>query len=111
MATQNVYSLRIFGHASLTSAGGRVGPVVPDGLVYVLRDIDVYELTGAGGTLMNVYNQLEGLLVEWVGGTTAEQRAFAWRGRQVYAPGEQVGFNVVAGTWAIAASGYQLTLP
>jgi len=36
---------------------------------------------------------------------------WSWRGRQVYSPGEQIGFEVVSGTWAIMASGYQLTLP
>lgn len=111
MAAQPVYSIRIFGHASLTSAAGIVGPVVPSGLVYVVRDIDVFNNSAATTDLLNVRNQLLGPLTQFQGGTTVATRIGQWRGRQVYGPGEQVGFQVFAGTWAIACSGYQLTLP
>ena len=111
MAREPVYSLRIFGHAGLTASAGEVGPIVPDQFVYVVRDIDVLERTGAGATLMQVINQTEGPLWEVDGGTTLASRLGQWRGRQVYGPGEKVGFIVTAGEWSIACSGYQLTLP
>lgn len=108
---RDVYSLRIFSTASLDVAAGTVGPVVPDGLVYVLRDIDAWELTGDGSTGLEVVSPTVGVLIFWQGGTTVPDRQFAWRGRQVYGPGEQVGFVVTAGIWSVTASGYQLTLP
>lgn len=60
---------------------------------------------------MQALNQNGGVL--WVYQRTAALNTayFAWRGRQVFAQGEQIGFEVEAGLWAIACSGYQLTLP
>lgn len=109
--SRTLYSIRIFANAGLTAAAGLVGPIVPDGLIYVLRDIDVFELTSAGSTVMFVTNPLGGELVVWQGGTTNASKVFPWRGRQVYDEEERVGFQVLSGTWAIMASGYQLTKP
>lgn len=108
---RDLYSFRIFAHASLTPAAGTVGPVVPSGLVYVLRDMDVRCDSAAAGDTLVVFNQAGGLL--WVAVFDASINGFVyqWRGRQVYAVGEQVGFESFQGTWAIAASGYQLTTP
>lgn len=106
-----VYSLRIFASGGLIPGSGIVGPVVPTGLVYVLRDVDVVELTGATGTAFQLYSQVAepmwAVVHNAAGGITQAQ----WRGRQVYNEGEQVGFQSVSGTWSVAASGYQLTLP
>jgi hypothetical protein len=106
-----VYSLRIFAHASLAPAGGKNGPVVPHGLIYVLRDIDVAETSGVSGSYMAVLNPLGGTL--WLAQRNAANPDgdASWRGRQVYGTGEQVAFIAYAGTWSIMASGYQLTLP
>lgn len=106
-----VYSLRIFAHGGLVAAGGKVGPIVPAGLIYVLRDIDVRETTGAAGADMFVFNQVGGILWLPIQPPAGQLPAWQWRGRQVYAEGEQVGFQAFAGTWSVAASGYQLTLP
>lgn len=106
-----VYSLRIFAHASLVTSAGTVGPVVPAGFVYVLRDVDVFEETGAQGVTLSVVNPLGGYLTVFLTGSTLQSRVQQWRGRQVYHPGEQVGFFAGSGQWAIMASGYQLTLP
>jgi hypothetical protein len=106
-----LYSLSIFTDGALTSSSGVVGPVVPGGLVYVVRDLDVVEITGVGSTVLHVLSGIGGRMWQAEGGTTIDTTTFAWRGRQVYAAGEQVGFQVVVGTWAIACSGYQLTSP
>jgi hypothetical protein len=108
---RDVYSIRMIGEASLDSSSGLIGPVVPDGLVYVVRDIDAWELTGAGSTGLEITNALGGPLLFWQGGTTVPTRLFAWRGRQVYGEGEQVGAIVTGGQWSLQVSGYQLTLP
>ena len=84
---------------------------MPAGFVYVLRDIDLFELTGAAATFAQVLSPVIGVLALFAGQLEPTTRSYAWRGRQVYADGEQVGFQVLAGTWSITASGYQLTLP
>lgn len=106
-----IYSLRIFSAGSLTSTAGLVGPIVPANLIYILRDVDVFDLSGAAGAAMLVMNPTSGFLTFFWGQKEPLTRSYAWRGRQVYNPGERVGFQVQAGTWAIMASGYQLTLP
>lgn len=108
---RTVYSTRLYASAGLTAAGGVVGPVVPAGLLYVLRDLDVAEVSGTAGTIMIAINQAGGQL--WAAQRTAATPlgTFQWSGRQVYGAGERVAFQVFSGTWAIAASGYQLTLP
>lgn len=111
MAAQPVYSLRIFGHAGLTNAAGTVGPLVPAGLVYVVRDITVSRDTTGSTDNLIVFNQTEGVLLNIVVGNLDPGNNFQWSGRQVYGPGEQVGFHAFVGTWAIACSGYQLSTP
>lgn len=106
-----VYSLRIFASAGLVPGAGTVGPVVPAGLIYVLRDIDAFCDTAASGDNMVVFSQVGGILWDLLIPTTPEGAGFQWRGRQVYAEGEQIGFRSFQGTWSVAASGYQLTLP
>lgn len=108
---QPVYSLRIFATGGLTPGAGVVGPIVPAGFVYVLRDIDMFEETAAGSTILTVRNQTGGVLIQVQAGTTISSRNWEWRGRQVYNEGEQVAFLAVVGQWSVAASGYQLTLP
>ena len=106
-----VYSLRIFAHASLVSSGGKVGPVVPTGMIYILRDVDLWESTG-GSAAMVIWSGALGVLGQFVSPpSSAPSRNIQWSGRQVYEEGEQVGFQVQSGTWAITASGYQLSLP
>ena len=108
---RDVYSLRIFATGALTSSAGVVGPIVPAGLVYVLRDVDLFETTGAAGTFAQILSPVAGVLALFAGQAEPTTRSYPWRGRQVYAVGERVGFEVVSGTWSITASGYQLTLP
>lgn len=106
-----VYSLRIFATGELDPGAGTVGPVVPAGLIYVLRDIDVQERTGTNGAFMHVLNPLGGVLTAFQRTAAVPLGVESWRGRQVYSEGEQVGFAADSGSWAIMASGYQLTLP
>ena len=109
--TRVVYSQRLFAVQALTSTPGIVGPVVPAGVIWVLRDLDIVVEAGTSGNNMAVLNQVGGLLVFLSVGTATPGPNYAWRGRQIYAQGEQIGFHVFSGTWDIAASGYQLTLP
>lgn len=106
-----VYSLRLFAAGGLTSAAGTVGPVVPAGLVYVLRDIDALEITGTRPAEWFLAGQTGVSIVNFFISAAADPGNTQWRGRQVYNTGERIGFTVATGTWSIAASGYQLTLP
>jgi hypothetical protein len=106
-----VYSLRIFATGALSPGAGTVGPIVPAGLVYVVRDIDAFDDTAGASDNLIVFNQLSGVLISWQGPSLAANGNYSWRGRQVYNEGEQVAFRAFVGTWAIACSGYQLTLP
>jgi hypothetical protein len=108
---RSVYSLRIFSAGGLTSSAGTVGPVVPAGLVYVLRDIDAVEITGSASAQLEVLSP--NFQPIWFINTANPQIGanFQWRGRQVFNVGEQIGFHAFSGTWSIMASGYQLTLP
>lgn len=108
---RDVYSLRIFAHASLTSGAGTVGPTVPAGLVYVVRDIDVVRSTTGASEQLDFFNPLGGVLWNVVPGVLDAGANGHWRGRQIFSEGEQVGVRAFSGTWAVMVSGYQLTLP
>lgn len=106
-----VYSLRIFSSASLTNSAGTVGPLVPDNLIYVVRDIDVQRGSSGSTDELVIFSQTLGVLKNIVPGMLDAGGNWTWQGRQVYGPGEQVGVHAFVGTWAVAISGYQLTLP
>lgn len=108
---QSVYSLPIFSAGSIIGASGVVGPVVPPGVVYVVRDIMAFELTGANGAGLLWNGSNDQIIRQWLVDSTTESRNVHWSGRQVYEVGDQVGFQVETGTWNVMASGYQLTTP
>jgi hypothetical protein len=108
---RTVYSLRITAGGGLIASTGKVGPIVPDGLVYVVRDIDVVETSGTRPVALEVYGQAEQLLWYVPLNTASDPASQRWRGRQVYNEGEQVALAATSGTWDFAVSGYQLTLP
>jgi hypothetical protein len=108
---QAVYSLRIFATGSLSPPAGTVGPIVPTGLVYIVRDIDAFDDSAGSSDNLVIFNQLGGVLVSWQGPSIASIGGYQWRGRQVYNEGEQVALRSFVGSWAVAISGYQLTLP
>lgn len=110
MANQ-VYSLRIYAQGSLVPSSGVTGPLVPSGLVYVVRDMDIVRRSSGSTDELVVYAQTLGLLVNVVAGVLDAGQNYHWRGRQVYNEGEQVGVQSLVGTWDVAISGYQLTLP
>jgi hypothetical protein len=108
---QPVYSLRLFAHGGITPGGGTIGPVVPAGVVWVVRDIDAFNHTSVAGDSLFVFNQVTGVLVAFSLASSTAPLNYPWRGRQVYAEGEQIGLRSFQGTWSAAISGYQLTLP
>lgn len=108
---RNVYSIRIFSSGGVAAPAGTVGPTVPSGFVYVVRDLDVVELTGNSGVYMDLMSPTLGPMVRISRADTTSFGHASWRGRQVYGPGEQVGVKATSGLWSVTISGYQLTLP
>jgi hypothetical protein len=108
MATPPVYSLRIYS-GSPSSSGS--GPVVPTGLLYILRDIDAVCESPSGTNVLYVTIG-SGLFLWYITcDPTVNPRWQGWRGRQVCYEGESVLFTAQSGVWAVNASGYQLTPP
>lgn len=106
-----VYSVMLWSLAQATAATGKSGPTVPDGEVYILRDIDAWSSTGAAGDFFVLYGAA-GVAIQLLAiGDGHSSHSTQWRGRQVYAPGEQLAVQVGTGTWNIQMSGYRLTLP
>lgn len=108
MAREPVYSIRIFAQGALT---GTHPVTVPAGLVYVLRDVDVWSRTQTSGDAFAILGSnaqllwfvaIPPLVNPWIG---------QWRGRQIFNAGETVTFESAGGEWDVTASGYQLTLP
>lgn len=110
MSFRTLYSTRIFA-GDVDPAAGLVGPVVPDGFVYVVRDIDLVYHGATNDDELVFYNQALGLLWIVVYTTGLTSVVWSWRGRQVFASGERVGIQSFGGTWSIAMSGYQLSSP
>jgi hypothetical protein len=79
--------------------------------VWVLRDIDAVLSAGRGPAELFVWGQALQLLTLLEIQDGQLLNTAQWRGRQVYNVGERIGFQSATGTWDIAASGYQLTLP
>lgn len=107
---RSVYSLRIYSGV-VDPAAGIVGPIVPAGLIYIVRDIDINGVTGAVGDVMTVQNPTLGNLFIVRVTTARSGDNWQWRGRQVYAEGEKVGSESFVGTFHVCISGYMLTLP
>ncbi|MFZ0169913.1 MAG: hypothetical protein WAL64_10955 [Candidatus Dormiibacterota bacterium] len=105
-----VYSQRLFAISNLTPVG-KVGPVVPAGVVWVVRDIDIVCTSFTPGDELAIFNQVGGYLLFLRIPASPTIFDNAWRGRQIYATGEQVAVESFVGAWDVAISGYQLTLP
>jgi len=97
--SRDLYSLRIYAHASQTVTVDIHGPFVPAGFIYVLRDIDMVEISGTRPAEAFVFNAVGGPLWNVLAQSSDIEGNHQWRGRQVYAVGEQVGFQVFSVMW------------
>lgn len=101
-----VYSIQIM---SLAPALANNIVTVPDGARIIVRDLDAIELSGVTSSAVQFYNAAGGVL--WASSRSASGIwQVAWRGRQVFNPGQSIRFQVVSGTWNVQISGYELTL-
>jgi hypothetical protein len=107
MALRPVYSIQIMALSPCLPVNT---VVVPDGSRIIVRDLDVTERTGATGEQLAFENAATGFI--WLLSSTpgVGVNSFAWRGRQVFNPGESITVRVISGTWDAQMSGYELSL-
>jgi hypothetical protein len=93
--------------------GTTVGPTVPDGVVWVVRDVEA-------SCNIAVSQGSNGFALSVDGGTPFFKRfdphahggdSYSWRGRQVVEPGSGLQLHVASDTWYVRICGYVLTLP
>ena len=106
--SRNVYSVS-FVQAAAVEGEERI--TVPDGHVYVLRDIDAWCDQVAGGYEIAFIGYSGQVFFAAAGSATIADNNAQWRGRLVFTPGQTFGCNVVSGSWGVAMGGYDLTLP
>lgn len=104
MASSSVYSAAFVVEAGLD---GTVEVTVPDGRVWILRDLDVVALFDGTG-----YAILQGgggqRIWERSQASTDKAGPFEWRGRQVVTAGLSVAIETSGGGWDVSLSGYTL---
>jgi len=104
MAT--VYSKRFIAASGITA---EVSETVPAGVIWILRDVDIYCNAPLGGSRFFLEGSIHQTL--WSAVTNPNSiNAVGWRGRQVLVSGES--FYVRADTPTdVTISGYELSLP
>lgn len=107
MSPSGVYSKRFLQAASHT---GSLSATVPDGVIWIVRDIDCYDVSATDGDLVIFLGALgQGI---WTASKLAGSGiSFSWRGRQVFSAGESFAIDCAVGVWGFAVSGYELTSP
>jgi hypothetical protein len=108
MALRPVYSVQLWAASPLLTNSS---VQVPDNAKIVLRDIDVWESSGAANAFMYVRNAAYGVLWLAFSPGPVNTRGYSWRGRQVYNPGQYIYMVVVSGSWDVQLSGYELAIP
>jgi hypothetical protein len=102
-----VYSARLIYEAGLSSSAAFT---CPDGMVMVVRDIDVF--VGAELALPSIQATEASDGTFWIAvGTIGEASSFQWQGRQVFPAGSTLVMIAENGTWDVRVSGYLLTAP
>jgi hypothetical protein len=102
-----VYSVRLFTALALES---EQSITCEAGFVTVLRDIDVVIYGNTGNAFFAVTGD-EGQLVWYIENPGGTDTHYQWTGRQVFNPGNNIGFSLSSGSADITVSGYRLYLP
>lgn len=101
----SVYSVKFVEKLGLSTG---VSVPVPNGHVYIVRDIDVYE----GATLTPDVIYFEGTLGQAIwfeqSDPTSGLTYGSWRGRQVFTEGQAFTIRPASGAWDVTVSGYDL---
>lgn len=107
-----VYSQQIWAQAGLA---GTVTVAPPAGYKYVVRDIDVFYVTGLAGADFHAEIEIPGVaffptfaFMSWSAADPSSVKS--WRGRQVVQPGQAL-ILLTTGALDVTCSGYALSLP
>jgi hypothetical protein len=106
MAT--IYSASFMSASQIT---GRVGLVVPDGVVWVIRDIQVWEDGQEGPVPIYVVGSNNQIFWAFGADGTFNGSLGQWEGRVVLEAGQSMAVQPGGGTWDVTICGYQLTAP
>lgn len=109
----NVYSVRLWAVLSTTGPGAVLGPVVPAGFTWVVRDVRATNASQEASILGNL------VLLVHAGPTIFATPQFStigglfyeWQGHAIVNAGEQLELVVSEPGWTLDVDGYQLTLP
>lgn len=101
-----LYSTRF---AALVNQTSDVALEVPAGYVWIIRDLDVVEVTFAGDHVFAFRGSAGQDIWLVQSGTTVASSVFQWRGRQVLEPGDELVLHVESGEWDVTVSGYVLS--
>lgn len=102
-----IYSIR-FGVVNTSAGGTTVVYTVPAGYVAILRDVDAYFPSGLGPQLFLQDGSIP--LSFALLAPTAVPGSVQWRGRQVFASGQEIAVNTSATAVRALLSGYLLTV-
>lgn len=110
---QQVYSKRLWSILNATTIGATLGPIVPAGFVWVVRDIRAINLQQDGTVLFEfqvlVHNGpiiFATPLYSTIGGLM-----YSWEGRAVVNAGEQLELSIATSGWDVVVDGYELSTP
>lgn len=102
----SVYSVQLYEGRNVNDGS----LTVPDGFIWIVRDIDAFFGGGLDGGACNFIGSL-GQTFAYFSFTGLVSSSFSWRGRQVFNPGQTFGFISDRAGVDVTISGYQLTLP
>lgn len=104
----SVYSVRLFAGQITTSLSSLY--TVPANAVVVVRDVELYNNSGASDHADVAINVSGGTLTQVIGtASIANGVSFQWKGRIVLAPADIIQAFTGAGNWLCYISGYNFT--
>jgi hypothetical protein len=112
MANQ-VFSVRLWQVLNSTTTGAVLGPVVPAGFRWVVRDVRAINGTLEGSLLFVAQLLIHGgnTIFSTPANMTLGGLMYDWQGRAIVNTGEQLELSLGDPGWTVAVDGYQLTLP
>jgi hypothetical protein len=108
-----VHSVRLWSVVEAPLDFPSIGPQVPAGFVWVVRDVRMINVT-LGEAILNAVTLLidnGATIYQTPNGCTIGQQMYGWQGRAIVQPGEQLQLFLPDPGWTVAVDGYQLTLP
>ena len=94
---------------SVSTFTGDSALVVPEGVVWVVKDIMVWDDSDLTSAEIAFAGSEDQNFFVFESGTDVSTRLGQWRGRVVLEAGQQLRVYVVSGEWDVTCCGYQLS--